>query len=314
MKNETLIIGSRGSDLALWQANWTRSALAEHHPELDIEITIVQTKGDQITDVDLSKVGGKGLFTKALEDKLLDGSIDIAVHSLKDLPTELPTGLEISAVTIREDPRDAFVSTGHIRFKDLPEKARVATGSLRRKSQLLNRRPDLQIQPLRGNVPTRLEKLRNSDWHGIVLAKAGLKRLELLDDSTEILDWDVMLPAVGQGALGIETREEDFQVNAILAPINDADTEAGTRAERALLRKLEGGCQVPIGAHGYVDNGRLYLQAYVGTLDGSHAVRGAIDGSPDDAGKLGIRLAEQLLGRGADGILESVREAERQND
>jgi len=314
MKNNHLIIGSRGSDLALWQAHWVKSQLEQHHADLSIEVEIIKTTGDTISDVALSKVGGKGLFTKALEDRLFDETIDLAVHSLKDLPTELPEGLGIGAVSEREDPRDVFLSPDRTHLSDLPEHAKVATGSLRRQSQLLNYRSDLKIQPLRGNVPTRIQKLKDSDWQGMVLAKAGLKRLELLDEATEVIDEEIILPAVGQGALGIETRLGDFQVNAILAPLNHADTEAGVRAERAMLHRLEGGCQVPIGAHGEVVNGEVHLRAYVGTLDGSNAVRGEISGSPDDAEELGIRLAEQLLRRGASEILEAVREAEAQDE
>lgn len=309
MKNNTLIIGSRGSDLALWQSQWVKQQLTLHHADLTIEIQIVKTKGDNILDVALSKIGGKGLFTKALEDRLLDGSIDLAVHSLKDLPTVLPAGLAIAAVTEREDPGDVFVARDGQHLEDLPEGSAIATGSLRRQSQLLNYRPDLHIHDLRGNVPTRLSKLEESDWKGIVLAKAGLKRLELLYRATQDISRDIMLPAVGQGALGIETRQKDFQVHAICAPLNHADSQAATTAERAFLRRLEGGCQVPVGAFGQVVDGEVQLRGYVGTLDGSRAVRGQLIGSPDDAGSLGIQLANQLIDQGAETILTEVREA-----
>lgn len=312
--SNTLIIGSRGSDLALWQSNWVKDQLEIHHPELSIEVDIVQTEGDKILDTALSKIGGKGLFTKALEDRLLDGTIDLAVHSLKDLPTVLPEGLTISAVSVREDPGDVFVSKDGTLLADLPEKAHVATGSLRRQSQLLNYRSDFIIHDIRGNVPTRIQKLKDSDWHGMVLAKAGLKRLNMLEEATETISQDIMLPAVGQGALGIETRSDDFQIKAIVAPINDADTEAGTRAERGFLRKLEGGCQVPIGALGEVIDGEVHLRGYVGSLDGSKSVRGEISGSPDDATSLGIQLANQLLKDGAEEILLEVREALEPNE
>ena len=307
--SKTLIIGSRGSDLALWQSRWVKSQIEEHHPELTVEIEIIKTKGDNILDVALSKIGGKGLFTKALEDKLLDGSIDLAVHSLKDLPTVLPQGLGIAAITEREDPRDVFISKNGTILKELPEKARIATGSLRRQSQLLNFRRDFQIQDLRGNVPTRISKLQSNEWDGIILARAGLKRLELLHEATEVIDEKIMLPAVGQGALGIETRERDFQMQAILAPLNHADSAEGTKAERGLLRKLEGGCQVPIGAYGRVIDGELHLKAYVGSLTGHRAVRGSITGSPDNASSLGVQLANQLLREGADQILREVRDS-----
>ncbi len=309
MKNNHLIIGSRGSDLALWQSEWVQSVLASHHPELRVDVEIVQTKGDNILDVALAKIGDKGLFTKALEDRLLDGSIDLAVHSLKDLPTELPGGLAISAVTEREPPGDVFISRTGVHLSKLPDHARIATGSLRRQSQILNYRPDLQIHDIRGNVPTRLSKLAESEWDGMILAKAGLKRLELLEHATDDIPYDIMLPAVGQGALGVETRANDFQVKAICALSNHADSEVSTTAERAYLHRLEGGCQVPVGAHGEVKNGELHLQGYVGTLDGQNAVRGSITGSPDDATTLGIQLAEQLIQNGADEILTTVREA-----
>ncbi len=312
--NEELIIGSRGSDLALWQSRWVKSQLERHHPELSVKIEVIQTKGDNILDVALSKIGGKGLFTKALEDKLLDGSIDLAVHSLKDLPTILPQGLSIAAITEREDPRDVFISKNGSFLKDLPENAKIATGSLRRQSQLLNFRRDFMIQDLRGNVPTRIAKLHDNEWDGIILARAGLKRLEMLHEASETIDEDIMLPAVGQGALGIETRDRDFQMQAILAPLNHADSAASTTAERALLRKLEGGCQVPIGAYGRVTSGELRLKAYAGSLTGHQSVRGSISGSPDDADSIGVQLANQLLRDGADKILRDVRRAVENNE
>jgi len=314
MKNDTLIIGSRGSDLALWQSRWVQNELEKHHPEITVEIQIVQTQGDNILDVALSKIGGKGLFTKALEDKLLDGSIDLAVHSLKDLPTELPDGLGITSITEREDPGDVFVSRDNISLRDLPEGAHIATGSLRRQSQLLNFRNDFQIHDLRGNVPTRLAKLRDASWNGIVLAKAGLKRLGLLDEATEVIDPEIMLPAVGQGALGIESRTNDFQIQAICAPLNHADSAAAAKAERALLHKLQGGCQVPIGAFGEIIDSDLHLTGYVGALDGSKAVRNTLTGSPDDAEAVGYRLAKKLIDDGADEILQEVRESIESNE
>lgn len=313
MTNDTFIIGSRGSDLALWQSNWVKAELEKHHPELTVEIQIIHTKGDKILDTALSKIGDKGLFTKALEDRLLDGTIDLAVHSLKDLPTILPQGLTIAAISEREDPHDVFISKNAVMIDDLPEGAHVATGSLRRRSQLLNYRPDLNIHDLRGNVPTRVQKLRKNDWDGLILARAGLKRLEMLDEVTEAIDFEIMLPAVGQGALGLETRERDFQVKAIVAPLNDADTYAATHAERAFLRKLEGGCQVPIGSYGEVVDGELQFRGYVGSIDGSKAVRGNGRGNPDDAESIGLRLANELLKEGAEEILQEVRLAAESN-
>jgi len=309
MKNNRLIIGSRGSDLALWQSRWVQRRLEAHHPELEVDIQIVKTKGDNILDVALSKIGGKGLFTKALEDRLLEGTIDLAVHSLKDLPTELPEGLGILAITQREDPGDVFISKDETPLRELPPEAQIATGSLRRQSQLLHYRSDFRIRDLRGNVPTRLSKLQESDWDGIVLAQAGLQRLGLLDKATEVISRDIMLPAVGQGALGIETRANDYQMNAICAPINHGDTAAATTAERAFLRRLEGGCQVPVGAYGEVIDGELHLDGYVGMLNGEHAVRGSIAGSPDDADSLGVQLANELIADGAEQILREVRES-----
>ena len=313
MTSDTFIIGSRGSDLALWQSYWVKQQLNREHPELTVTVEIIQTKGDKILDTALSKIGDKGLFTKALEDRLLDGTIDLAVHSLKDLPTILPQGLEIAAITEREDPRDVLLSRGGLPFNEFPEGAHIATGSLRRKSQLLNHRPDFHIHDIRGNVPTRIQKLKDRGWHGMVLARAGLKRLEMLHEATETLDYDLMLPAVGQGALGLESRERDFQVKAIVAPLNDADTHASTLAERAFLRKLEGGCQVPIGAHGEVLDGELKFRGYVGSLDGRKAVRGSGGGNPDDAETIGLRLANELLKEGAEEILQEVREASEAN-
>jgi len=313
MTNETLIIGSRGSALALWQSNYIKSQLEQIHSELAVDIRIIQTEGDKILDTPLSKIGGKGLFTKTLEDKLLDGTIDLAVHSLKDLPTILPEGLMLSAVSSREDPRDVLISNG-LSLTDMPNGATIATGSLRRQSQLLNYRPDFNIRDLRGNVPTRIDKFNNSDWDGMLLARAGLKRLGLLDAATEELSFDIILPAVGQGALGLETRQRDFQVSAILAPLNDADTQVSTAAERAFLRTLEGGCQVPIGAYGEVIDGELHFRGYVGSLDGQQAVRGTLHGSPDNAETLGTQLANQLRHEGAEAILEQVRESLEADD
>lgn len=313
MTNDIFVIGSRGSDLALWQSNWVKQQLEQVHPELTVSIEIIQTKGDKVLDTALSKIGDKGLFTKALEDRLLDGTIDLAVHSLKDLPTILPQGLTIAAITEREDPHDVLLSKDRTPLAELPERAHIATGSLRRKSQLLNHRPDFVIHDIRGNVPTRVQKFKDRDWHGLVLARAGLKRLEMLDEATESIDFDLMLPAVGQGALGLETRERDFQVKAIVAPLNDADTYAAAQAERAFLRKLEGGCQVPIGAHGEVIDGELRFRGYVGSIDGQQAVRGKGSGNPDDAETIGLRLANELLKEGAGEILQKVREAAETN-
>jgi hydroxymethylbilane synthase len=298
-----LVIASRGSQLALWQAHWVERQLTAAGRECRIEI--IKTTGDKITDVPLAKVGTKGLFTKEIEEALLDGRADLAVHSLKDLPTELPEGLVLAAVPEREDPRDAIVGK---RLADLPQGAKVGTSSLRRSAQLRKLRPDLVIESVRGNLDTRLRKLDEGQYDAILLAAAGLKRLGWADRIAEILEPSVMCSAVGQGALAIETRGSGAG-RVACAPLDHPDTHAAVTAERGVLGALGGGCQVPIGAHATVENGRLHLHAIVASPDGSELIRAESDGSAADAGAIGRALGDELLARGARRILEAVYSA-----
>jgi hydroxymethylbilane synthase len=301
-----LRIGSRGSQLALWQANHIAARLRAYGHDVDIEI--IHTTGDKITDVALAKVGTKGMFTKEIEEALAAGSIDLAVHSLKDLPTELSLGFEIAAITKREDPRDAFCSCHYAKIEDLPQGARVGTSSLRRQAQLKAIRPDLDIHPLRGNVDTRLRKLQEGEYAAVILAYAGLKRLRKTDLVKQIIAAVVMCPAAGQGALGVEIRAGDAAMREHLAFLDDPDARATTTCERALLNRLGGGCQVPIGAFAEVgkdaQNRRLHLESIVADPDGSRVLRDSRDG--DDPEKLGNEAGEALLARGGDEILAAV--------
>jgi len=292
-----LVIASRGSQLALWQARWVAAQLSAAGHQCRIEV--IKTTGDKITDVPLAKVGTKGLFTKEIEEALLDGRADLAVHSLKDLPTELPEGLVLAAVPEREDPRDAVVGK---KLADLPPGAKVGTSSLRRAAQLLKLRPDLQVESIRGNLDTRLRKLDEGQYDAILLAAAGLKRLGWGDRIAEILEPEQMCPAVGQGALAIETRA-GFEAVAML---DHADTHTAVMAERGVLRALGGGCQVPIGAYATVFNGRVRLLAIVAAPDGSQMVGAQAGGAAAEAAEIGARLAAYLLQRGARQILEAV--------
>jgi hydroxymethylbilane synthase len=295
-----LVIASRGSQLALWQARWVSAQLTALGHECRIEI--VKTTGDKITDVPLAKVGTKGLFTKEIEEALLDGRADLAVHSLKDLPTELPEGLVLAAVPEREDPRDAVVGK---RLADLPAGARVGTSSLRRSAQLRKLRPDLTIESVRGNLDTRLRKLDEGQYDAILLAAAGLKRLGWGDRIAEILPAETMCSAVGQGALAIETRASGAGFDAVQA-MDHADTHAAVLAERGVLSALGGGCQVPIGAHATVEGGRLRLLGVVASPDGDEVIRGAASGAASAAESLGRALGNELLERGARRILDAV--------
>jgi hydroxymethylbilane synthase len=297
-----LRIGSRGSQLALWQANHIAAPLRAYGH--DVEIETIQTTGDKITDVALAKVGTKGMFTKEIEEALASGKVDLAVHSLKDLPTELSPGFEIAAITKREDPRDAFCSCKYDKIEALPRGARVGTSSLRRQAQLRALRPDLDIHPLRGNVDTRLRKLEQGEYDAIILAAAGLRRLRKTELIKEIIPVEVMCPAAGQGALAIEIRADDTALRQQLAFLNDSDARAATACERALLSRLGGGCQVPIGALAEVREGRLHLESVVADPDGSTVLRDARDG--DDPEKLGNDAGDALLKRGGDKILEAV--------
>ncbi len=303
-----LRIGTRGSQLALWQAKWVQKTIMAHWPAVSVELTVIKTKGDKILDVPLAKVGGKGLFVKEIEEALLDRRIDLAVHSMKDMPAELPQGLGISAIPERENPLDALVTQSYASLAALPKSARVGTSSLRRSAQLLKQRPDLKILPLRGNLGTRLEKLIATDLDAIVLAAAGLKRLGWADRITALLDPDTMLPAVGQGALCIESRTLDEVVDPIVAKLNHGPTQTAVTAERAFLHRLEGGCQVPIAAHAVIENNRVKLTGLVAELDGSRMIKNNIEGPPDQAQALGTHLAEDLLAKGADEILERLEQ------
>jgi hydroxymethylbilane synthase len=301
-KGTKLRIGSRGSQLALWQANHISALLRASGHEVEIEI--IHTTGDKITDVALAKVGTKGMFTKEIEEALAAGHVDLAVHSLKDLPTELPKGFEIAAITERQDPRDAFCSRRYSKIEDLPKGARVGTSSLRRQAQLKAIRPDLDVHPLRGNVDTRLRKLEQGDYDAIILASAGLKRLGKTELIKQIIPAEIMCPAAGQGALGIEIREGDTKTSELLAFLNDYNARAATTCERALLNSLGGGCQVPIGAFAEVCDGKLHLESIVADPDGTKLLRDSRDGS--DPVRLGNEAGASLLKRGGDAILEAV--------
>ncbi len=304
-----LCIGSRGSQLALWQANHISALLRARGHEIEIEI--IHTTGDKITDVPLAQVGakgglGKGIFTKEIEEALAAGRVDLAVHSLKDLPTELPPGFAIAAITEREDPRDAFCSRLYSTTADLPRDARVGTSSLRRQAQLKALRPDLDLHPLRGNVDTRLRKLEQGEYDAIILAAAGLKRLGKAELVKQIIPAEILCPAAGQGALAIEIREGDSAARHLLAFLDDAAARTATTCERALLNRLGGGCQVPIGAFAEMRNGKLHLDAIVADPDGSKVLRESRDGELNDPERLGHVVGETLLSRGGDEILEAV--------
>jgi len=303
---QVLRIATRKSQLALWQAEYVRTQLQQAHPGLQVELLKMSTQGDKILDTPLAKVGGKGLFVKELETGLLDGDADIAVHSMKDVPVELPDGLHLAVICPREDPRDAFVSNTCKSFESLPEGACLGTSSLRRQCQLQALRPDLRIRDLRGNVNTRLLKLDDGEYDAIILAAAGLKRLEMQVRISEYLDPGVSLPAIGQGAVGIECRVDDKRVNDLLAPLNDPNTHIRVLAERAMNHRLQGGCQVPIGGYAELSNGLILLRGLVGRTDGSEIIRGEIAGRPEEAEHLGVVLAEDLLSRGADAILKQL--------
>lgn len=307
-----LTIATRGSALALWQAGHVRDRLRAAHPGLTVELRIVKTTGDRITDIPLASIGDRGLFTKEVDRLLHQGEADLAVHSLKDLPTLPEEGLAITAITEREDPRDVlvFAPDGPADLDDLPAGARVGTSSLRRRAQLLARRPDLAVTDLRGNLDTRLARVAAGDYDAIVLAAAGIRRLGRADAIGQWLEPPDWLPAVGQGALGIVTRVDDAETRALLQPLDHAPTRAAATAERALLNELEGGCQVPIGALAALhDDGDLTLHGLVASLDGETVLRGEIAGPADEADALGRRLARQLVQRGADDILAAIREA-----
>ena len=301
-----ITIATRKSELAMWQASHVARLLRKHHEGIEVELLPMVTQGDRILDRPLAQIGGKGLFLKELERALLDGEADLAVHSMKDVPVEFPDGLGIGAILEREDPHDAFVSNRFDAIESLPEAAVVGTSSLRRQCQLRAVRPDLDIRDLRGNVGTRLGKLDNGDYDAIVLACAGLKRLGLAGRITRSIDAGAMLPAIGQGIIGIETRLDDARVRALLAPLHDDDTALRLAAERSLNAALAGGCQAPVAGHAVLDAGLLQLRGLVGWPDGRDIVRGDISGAAADAESLGRALAEDLLARGARPILDAL--------
>ncbi len=306
MLDNVLRIATRQSPLALWQAHFVKARLEAHHAGLTVELVPMVTRGDVILDTPLAKVGGKGLFVKELELALLENRADIAVHSMKDVPVEFPDGLGLVTICEREDPRDAFVSNHFESLEALPIGSVVGTSSLRRQCQLAARRPDLVIRSLRGNVGTRLSKLDNGDYDAIILAVAGLKRLGLESRIRQALPAELSLPAVGQGAVGIECRLADEHTRALLAPLNHNETSLRVAAERAMNTRLEGGCQVPIGSYAELIDGELWLRALVGAPDGSAIIRGERRGHPADAVQMGISLAEELLENGAREILADV--------
>lgn len=311
MKNK-IIIGTRGSKLALWQAQWVRSQLIELNPGLEVELLKIKTTGDVILDVPLAKVGGKGLFVKEIEEALISGACDLAVHSMKDVPTELPQGLHLCSILKREDPRDALISKG-VKFCDLPKGATVGTSSLRRSCQLLSIRPDLKIVSLRGNLETRLRKLDEGQFDAIILAAAGVLRLGWGERITEFLEPALSLPAIAQGAVGVECRVDDEFINRLLDPLNHADSAICVRAERALLKRLEGGCQVPIAGFAVLrPDGLIDMEGLVGDVDGSTIIRVKREGTKQaEASALGVGLGDELLAKGAKEILAKVYGAEK---
>lgn len=305
-----LRLGTRKSKLALTQSNWVKREIELRFPDVEVELVKVTTKGDKILDVPLAKVGGKGLFVKEIEEALLDGRIDFAVHSLKDVPTELPKGLEVSVFPEREDPRDALISKSGAGLKGLPEGARVGTSSLRRMAQLRAVRPDLNIENLRGNLDTRLKKLDEGQYDAILLAVAGLNRMGLADRITEIIAPELILPAIGQGALGIEFRTGDEETRAILSALNHEETSVRVRAERAFLARLEGGCQVPIGAFATLDGDEIELEGFVADERGERVIRRKRRGKRSDPERVGDELGREILDAGGREILKEVYEAQ----
>lgn len=305
---ETLKIATRKSPLAIWQAEHVATELGRLYPQLRIVIIGMTTRGDKLLDAPLAKVGGKGLFVKELEQGMLEGDADIAVHSMKDVPVDFPDGLHLAAILERENPHDALVSTAYAGIDELPQGACVGTSSLRRQCQLAARRPDLRIEPLRGNVNTRLAKLDDGVYDAIILAAAGLIRLEFGARIRAVMPPEESLPAIGQGAIGIECRSTDERVNALIAPLHHPSTAERVLAERAMNERLNGGCQVPIAGHAIHQDGQLYLRGLVGTPDGQRILRAEARADPDQAQAMGRRVAESLLAQGADEILNALLE------
>ncbi|MFH1626446.1 MAG: hydroxymethylbilane synthase [Pseudomonadota bacterium] len=309
MGKDRIRIGTRSSRLALWQANWVKEQLERRYRGVKYSLEKIKTRGDKITDVPLAKIGGKGLFLKEIEDALLKGQVDIAVHSMKDVPTLLPHGLHIRAITEREDFRDVLISTGNVALKDLPPNSRIGTSSLRRQAQLLHISSSFEVVALRGNLDTRLRKLQTNALDAVVVAAAGIKRMGLQHRVSEYISPEVILPAIGQGALGIESRIDDDGINEMIDFLNSPDSSAAITAERAFLKKLEGGCQVPIAALGQVNTGGLTLCGIVSSIDGRRLLKDKVEGSLDNPVTLGEELAHKLLAKGAGEILREIQPA-----
>ncbi|MEA4926487.1 MAG: hydroxymethylbilane synthase [Syntrophomonadaceae bacterium] len=302
-----LRLGTRGSRLALWQADCVAGAIRNLRPDIEIEIEIIRTTGDKILDVALSKIGDKGLFTKEIENSLLAGDIDLAVHSMKDLPSFLAPGLTLGAVLKREKPQDVLISHKNYTLPSLPPNGRIGTSSLRRIAQLRALRPDLHMVNMRGNVETRIKKMQAEDLDGIILAYAGVARLGFSDRINEIIDTDLILPAVGQGAIAVELRDDDGEARQAVAPVDDWHTRWATQSERSLLRELEGGCQVPIASLARVEGDMIHLEGLVASMDGQRIIRGSQSGPLQEAVEIGKLLARNLLDRGADRILDEIK-------
>ena len=305
-ERSTVVLGTRASKLAVHQSEWVQRQLYALAPDVTVTLQKIQTSGDKILDVPLAQIGGKGLFVKEIEEALLSGEIDLAVHSMKDVPTELPEGLAILCVPPREDPRDALISRDGRSFMDLPRGARIGTSSLRRQSQLLHARPDLTIAMLRGNLDTRIKKLRGGQFDAIVLAAAGLRRLDWAHEITEYLSPQISLPAIGQGALGIEGRKDDLFMRSLLSGLDHAESKTAVLAERALLHRLQGGCQVPIAAYATVAGKIVRLEGLVSSVDGKELFRDVAEGTIEEPESIGIQLAERLLAHGGDRILQAI--------
>ncbi len=308
MIKKTIVIGTRGSKLALWQANWAKQTLLSQHSDIEVRLEIIKTKGDKILDVPLAKVGGKGLFVKEIEQALLDDKIDLAIHSMKDMPAEIPEGLKIGAIPEREDPTDVLISKTGKTLEELPLNAVVGTSSLRRGSQIKALRPDITIEPLRGNIDTRLKRAKAGDFDAIVLAASGVKRLGMDENITQYLPTTTLLPAVGQGALCIEIRKNDPDIESIIAPLNHNETEATVTCERAFLHHLEGSCQIPVAAYAELSGNTLTLTGLVADLDGSTVLKEVHSGSKESSREIGIKLADSLIHQGAGDILKQLTE------
>jgi hydroxymethylbilane synthase len=307
MSKRVIKVVSRDSALAMWQTNFVVDSLRKVTDQYEFEIVSLKTKGDKVLDVSLAKIGDKGLFTKELEDGLLSGEMDFAVHSLKDIPTVLPEGLQLSAMLTRHNPADVLISEKYDSFDALPQGAKVGTSSLRRKAQLLNKRPDLNIQDLRGNINTRMRKLKEENFDGIILAAAGVERMEWKESITEELAYDLCLPAVSQGVIAVETRSDDPEIIALVQLIHDKESEICVNAERALLRALEGGCQIPIAGHAHIEGDTVVLDGLVGSIDGKTIIRDQMRGPIELAEEIGKQLAKVLSDKGGKEILEQIR-------